>query len=164
MLLKRIHILGLENEIVRSTGSQPSTQRLFGLATKGNAVEFAENLLIEQMSQKLFEITEKINRYVPKLPTPPLAGGIESKFIKPALEFVKAICHVLSLDPALEDIIASLKRSMLKLIGVGEFSEEAMWKDPSVSYVLPGVICKTCNHCRDVDLGKDSYKNIEDDE
>lgn len=111
-----------------------------------------------------FRITEKINRKLPKLPVPPLAGGIEGTTIRPALEFVKAICHVLSLDPSIDDTVASLKRSMLKLIGVGEFSEKAIWRDPSVSYVLPGVICKTCNHCRDVDLGKDSYKHIDENE
>lgn len=83
--------------------------------------------------------------------------------IKPALEFVKSICHVLSLDPSIEDTVSSLRRSMLKLIGVGEFSEEAVWRDLSVSYVLPGLICKNCNHCRDVDLDKDHHQNVQDD-
>lgn len=91
---------------------------------------------------------------------PQLYDGKTSKMIKPALEFVKAICHVLSLDPAVEDTVSSLRRSMLKLINVGEFSEEAVWRDLSVSYVLPGVICKNCNHCRDVDLGKDYHQHV----
>lgn len=97
------------------------------------------------------------------MPLSQFSDGKSIKMIKPALEFVKAICHVLSLDPSVEDTVGSLRRSMLKLIGVGEFSEEAVWRDPSVSYVLPGVICKSCNHCRDVDLGKDHHQNMEND-
>lgn len=33
-----------------------------------------------------------------------------------------------------------MKRDLLKLIGVGEFSNEALWQDPSLSYILPEVI------------------------
>lgn len=98
------------------------------------------------------------------MPMPALAGGIPGNTMRPALEFVKAICQILGLDPALEDTIYSLKRNMLRLIGVGEFSELAIWKDPSVSYVLPSFICKACNHCRDIDLGRDSYVKMDDNE
>lgn len=45
------------------------------------------------------------------------------------------------------------------LAGVGEFSDKAVWKDTSVSYVIPQVICKACNHCRDIDLGRDQYRS-----
>lgn len=42
---------------------------------------------------------------------------------------------------------------------MGEFSDKAEWKDTSVSYVIPQVICKACNHCRDIDLGRDQYRS-----
>ena len=32
-----------------------------------------------------------------------------------------------------------MKRDLLKLIGVGEFSEEAQFADPCLSYVVPEV-------------------------
>lgn len=51
---------------------------------------------------------------------------------------------------------------MLRLIGFGEFSDKAVWKDPIQSYVLNEVICKACNHCRDVDLIKDKDKALKD--
>lgn len=42
---------------------------------------------------------------------------------------------------------------------MGEFSDKAVWKDSTVSYVIPQLICKACNHCRDVDLGRDPYRS-----
>lgn len=44
---------------------------------------------------------------------------------------------------------------MLRLMGVGEFSNLAVWKDTSDTYILNEVICQACNHCRDIDLCKD---------
>lgn len=48
-----------------------------------------------------------------------------------------------------------LTRDLLRLVDVGEFSEEAQFRDPCRSYVLPEVICHNCNFCRDLDLCKD---------
>lgn len=44
-------------------------------------------------------------------------------------------------------------------LGVGEYSEKAVWNDTTVSYVIPQIICKACNHCRDIDLGRDQYRS-----
>lgn len=35
--------------------------------------------------------------------------------------------------------VNKMKRDLLKLIGVGEFSDEAVWKDPCLSYVITEV-------------------------
>lgn len=35
----------------------------------------------------------------------------------PALEFVKAICHVLNLDPAVQEAVQTLKSNLLRLVG-----------------------------------------------
>lgn len=45
---------------------------------------------------------------------------------------------------------------MLRLVGLGEFSDLATWKDTVQTYVLNEVICKACNQCRDIDLCKDT--------
>lgn len=76
----------------------------------------------------------------------------------PALEFIKSICHILSLDPSIREAVDKLKSHLLRLISVGEFSQQAIWKDNSISYVIPQLICKACNNCRDVDLGRDSFR------
>lgn len=115
-----------------------------------------------------FSITERINIRLPSK---------ENSGESAALNFVKAICHVLSLDPAVEETVYHLKGNLLRLLGkqtgfcyqhknnvlcsstgVGEFSDKAVFKDTTVSYVVPQIICRACNHCRDLDLGRDYHK------
>ncbi len=69
-------------------------------------------------------------------PRPP---GQHLRPTHPALEFVKSLTRVLQLDSAIEREAAKLKRDLLRLVGVGEFSERAQWADPCVSFVLPEV-------------------------
>lgn len=57
--------------------------------------------------------------------------------------------------------MCKLRRDLLKLLNISEFSPEAEWHDPCVSYVLPEVICRACNHCRNIDLCKDPHIAIE---
>ncbi|CAB0010464.1 unnamed protein product [Nesidiocoris tenuis] len=70
---------------------------------------------------------------------------------------------VLSLDSSVEEEVMSLRRNLLRLIDVGEFSDAAEWSDPCPSVVLPEVICRSCNHCRDIDLCKDSFRSVDND-
>ena len=65
-----------------------------------------------------------------------------SRLTHPALEFVKALCRVLSLDTAIEAQVTKLRRNLLKLIGVGSFSSIAEWRDPCISFTLPEVRLK----------------------
>jgi len=80
----------------------------------------------------------------------------------PALEFIKALCKILTIDPTVAEELDSLRKNMLRLVGVGEFSEKAVWKDTSKSYILTEMICQACNHCRDVDLLKDKHRAMKD--
>lgn len=48
-----------------------------------------------------------------------------------------------------------LKSNLLRLISVNEYSNAADWQDMTKSYILPQVICKVCNNCRDIDLARD---------
>jgi DNA polymerase epsilon subunit 1 len=66
--------------------------------------------------------------------------GSHLSLTNPALEFVKALCKVLSLDSAITDEVNKLRRNLLKLINVGEFSDDAEWKDPCISFILPEVL------------------------
>lgn len=43
-------------------------------------------------------------------------------------------------------------------LDIGEYSDESIFKDNTVSYVISQLICKVCNHCRDVDLGRDPHR------
>lgn len=80
----------------------------------------------------------------------------------PAIEFIKALCKILAIDPTVTDELDSLRKNMLRLVGVGEFSENAIWKDTEKSYILTEMICQACNHCRDVDLLKDKHRVMKD--
>ncbi|KAL1514239.1 hypothetical protein ABEB36_003526 [Hypothenemus hampei] len=124
--------------------SQPS----FGLAVHEDVTEYAKELLAGEISQNLFKMTEKVHNMLK-----PAEDGTSA-----ALGFVKAVCHVLGLDPVVEEVIDHLKSNLLRLIGVGEFSDKAVWMDTTVSYVVPQIICRKCNHCRDIDLGRDPYR------
>lgn len=138
--------------------------------------------ITEKIHKKLPSQPYDENSLFPQLP------GAYLKLINPALEFVKAVCkviyflnsigililvrsinwftfcwfQVLSLDTSVADEVGILRRNLLRLIKVGNFSDLAEWKDPCISFNLPEVICKSCNHCRDIDLCKDNYKAEEE--
>ncbi|ENN78133.1 hypothetical protein HUJ04_004474 [Dendroctonus ponderosae] len=124
--------------------SQPS----FGLANHEDVVDYAKELLSGEISQNLFKITETVNRVLKRA-----ADGTSA-----ALGFVNSVCHILGLDPAVEEVVDHLKSNLLRLVGIGEFSAKATWADTTISYIVPQIICRKCNHCRDIDLGRDPYR------
>ncbi|XP_051165586.1 DNA polymerase epsilon catalytic subunit 1 [Leptopilina boulardi] len=150
----------------QSVSSQSFTQRL-GLADLENTAQFAKALITGEMSQKLFQLVQKIHKKLPeKVLMPeecPHLGTIVSgkRIIKPAVEVTKAVCEVLSLDKEVTEEISNLKENLLKLVNVSVYSDEAEWRDPSVSFTLPEVICQGCNHTRDIDLSRDNFRAFE---
>jgi DNA polymerase epsilon subunit 1 len=80
----------------------------------------------------------------------------------PATDFIKALCKILEVDPTVTDELDSLRKNMLRLVGLGEFSDKAIWKEIGKSYILTEIICQACNHCRDVDLMKDKHRAMKD--
>lgn len=70
----------------------------------------------------------------------------------PALAFVRALTQLMGLDAKVADDVALLKRRLLKVLHVGEFSAEAEFREPCLSFTLRDVICSFCNDCRDLDL------------
>ena len=72
-----------------------------------------------------------------------------------ALQFVKYISKILSLDAVLATEVAGLRRTLLTQLNVKEFNAQSEFEDPSVSYILSDVICTHCNTCKDVDLLRD---------
>ncbi|EFN67414.1 DNA polymerase epsilon catalytic subunit A [Camponotus floridanus] len=138
-----------------------------GLGALENTAEYAKKLISGEMSQKLFKITQKIHRNLPEKTLtleeyPNLdMNGKESTKINPALELIKAVCKILSLDKEVEHEVYNLKTNLLRLIGVGSHSDNVEWKEPCISLVLPEIICKACNHTRDVDLCRDQQYTIE---
>jgi len=132
--------------------------------------EFCRELVGGELSQRLFGVVEKLNRKFPLVKGreeeeesifPSLPGSHLTPTF-PALEFVKAVCKVLSLDPSTEEEVRKMRRNLLKLINVGEFDQVAEWVDPCTSFLLAEVICRACNHCRDIDLCRDLHRGEKD--
>jgi len=154
---------------IKRKSSQSQSQAKQVAAAAGNTlqgyVDFAQGLISGELAQKLYFITQKISKKGTntheddRLEIQILMASKEQSI--PALEFVKSICKVLSLDTNVTEQVNKLRRDLLKLLNVGEFSAQALWKDPCVSYVLPEVICRACNHCRNIDLCKDPHKSTE---
>eukprot|EP00640_Fibrocapsa_japonica_P005019 CAMPEP_0113949516 /NCGR_PEP_ID=MMETSP1339-20121228/76025_1 /TAXON_ID=94617 /ORGANISM="Fibrocapsa japonica" /LENGTH=202 /DNA_ID=CAMNT_0000956999 /DNA_START=49 /DNA_END=657 /DNA_ORIENTATION=- /assembly_acc=CAM_ASM_000762 len=84
----------------------------------------------------------------------PRLPGSHLDLKSPGLEFVKAVCHVLSLDPVVELEVQVLRRSLLAQVGVREFAPEAQFVDPCQSVTLPDVVCAFCSTCTTLDLAR----------
>lgn len=85
----------------------------------------------------------------------PVLAGSHLKLTNPTLELVKYLCQILSLSKKRNMEVRMLRRDLLKLFGIKEFSEEGMFKNPSTTLVIPEIICDTCYQIRDIDVCKD---------
>ena len=67
--------------------------------------KYSQELISGELSQRLFAITQKLHKKLPEeigthqKSVFPVLPGSYLKLTNPALEFVKALCHVLNLDP-----------------------------------------------------------------
>uniref|UniRef100_A0A3P9H1R7 DNA polymerase epsilon catalytic subunit n=1 Tax=Oryzias latipes TaxID=8090 RepID=A0A3P9H1R7_ORYLA len=148
--------------VKRRGGSQASQQALGDLTALPGMISFSQEYVASELTQNIFTITQKIQKKVAGTRNVtqtsemfPVLPGSHLPLNNPALEFVKYVCQVLSLDTNIVNQVNKLKRDLLRLVDVGEFSDEAQFRDPCNSYILPEVICHHCNFCRDLDLCKD---------
>ncbi|CAM9478652.1 unnamed protein product [Pylaiella littoralis] len=127
--------------------------------------DFLKDLVSMTLTDKVLETVPAIKKYSGSGPDAfPNKPGASRQLTNPALEFIKSLCHVLSLDPTVTDEVETLRKQALAEVGVRQFSAEGLYRDPCVSFVLPDVICSFCNLCRDLDLCRDSRLMDEDEE
>ena len=67
---------------------------------------------------------------------------IQEDLGSPALAFVRTLCALLALDARCTDAVSILRRQLLKLLKVREFSEAADFKEACLALTLPDVICR----------------------
>ncbi|KAJ3067846.1 DNA polymerase epsilon catalytic subunit [Podochytrium sp. JEL0797] len=139
-------------------GDDPDTQA----KATGTAVDltvFLQELVGVHMKRKMFTLIPTVERRVCPNTAPdhqfPDLPGSHLDFKNPALEFVKTLVAVLELDKSIERNVRVLKRDSLTLLGIKEFSEEAVFVNPCEPFRLPQVICEYCNLTRDMDLTRD---------
>ncbi|KAK4703165.1 DNA polymerase epsilon subunit 1, partial [Phenoliferia sp. Uapishka_3] len=121
--------------------------------TKLDEVEMARICISQTLTRLLLKIvTDTIERvdtakddsdfHFPDLP------GSYLKPTKVVLEFIKTTCAVLALAKEVGAEVLVLKRNLLDLIGVREFSAEAAFRNPCLPFKVPMVVCKVCNTAR----------------
>lgn len=73
----------------------------------------------------------------------------------PVLELVKTIMQVLSLDKSINLEVRLLRKDLLALFEVREFSSEGQFINPSTSLKVAQLVCTECSMVRDLDLCRD---------
>lgn len=86
----------------------------------------------------------------------PQLPGSHLKMQNPTLQLVKSIMQVLSLDRAISLEARMLRKDLLNLFDIREFSAEATFANPSATLVVRGVICDECTSSCDLDLCRDA--------
>ncbi|RMZ79073.1 hypothetical protein DV737_g3563, partial [Chaetothyriales sp. CBS 132003] len=74
---------------------------------------------------------------------------------EPVLELVKQLMQIISLSKPLQLEARLLRKDLLALFDVREFSDEGRFVNPSASLRLEGVVCDSCTMVRDIDLCRD---------
>ncbi|XP_055381319.1 DNA polymerase epsilon catalytic subunit 1 isoform X2 [Condylostylus longicornis] len=129
---------------------QEKFEKLITLYMQSLALKHDSKEAIKDISHYAYDFIQKLHKNYAK--------GKES----PGLELARLLSKILAIDKTIEEPVNELRRNMLRLVGVGEFSDIGDWKDPCDTYVLNEVICKACNHCRDLDLCKDKHRAMKD--
>ncbi|KAJ3212107.1 DNA polymerase epsilon catalytic subunit [Dinochytrium kinnereticum] len=75
-----------------------------------------------------------------------------------ALNFIKVICAVLELKVLAAREMRGLRRDLLNVIGMREFSEATKFENPFQSFVLARTVCSYCSLVHDLDLSKSNER------
>jgi len=115
-----------------------------------------------RMTEKLLKVTKHIYGEIGSMEVedhqfPLLAGSYLTKqeLGTPALAFVKLVSHFYGLDKAHAEAVTTLRRQLLRLIHVKEFSTEATFRAPAKSLLVHDVFCKGCLDVSDCDVCMD---------
>ncbi|KZS89156.1 DUF1744-domain-containing protein [Sistotremastrum niveocremeum HHB9708] len=135
-------------------------------AAKIKELEVSQAFIAERLTRKLLSMVSKVIHEHqaaimnnPTLPTEhrfPILPGSHINMEDPAFEFVKFVCAAFS--PASKDYgneLGILRRNLLEIVGVKEFNDAAIFKNPCEPFKLPMVICQFCDHVRDFDFCRD---------
>ena len=125
-----------------------------------------KDLISKSISKPLKrQIVALISRYRSELAHPDLSSDhifpilpgshLDLGRTSPVLQLVKSIMHVFSLDKSLEFEVRLLRKDLLSLFEIREFSSEARFLNPSSSLRLEQVICENCTMSRDLELCRD---------
>ncbi|KAI9707557.1 MAG: DNA polymerase epsilon catalytic subunit [Candelina mexicana] len=85
----------------------------------------------------------------------PVLPGSYNEDTNPVLQLVKSLMQVLSLDKTITLEARLLRKELLALFEIREFSQEAHFANPSESLRFQQLVCDHCAMARDLDLCRD---------
>jgi DNA polymerase epsilon subunit 1 len=142
-----------------------STIRLTQLPNKPQEADGDTQIILNKTFEKPMKkvIVALINQQKRELMHPELAEDYSFPFLpgshltlrNPILELVKSIMQVLSLDKNITLEARLLRKELLTLFEIREFSKEGTFTNPSESLKLLQVSCDSCTMTRDLDLCRD---------
>ncbi|EPQ51216.1 DUF1744-domain-containing protein [Gloeophyllum trabeum ATCC 11539] len=86
----------------------------------------------------------------------PVLPGAHLAMTNPPLEFVKFVCAVFHLAKDYQVEMGLLRRNLLELVGVREFADDAVFRNPCEPLRLTNVPCRHCDALRDFDFCRDT--------
>lgn len=129
---------------------------------KENAVlaQFISKQLTRKMLRDVTEITSMLQAASSADEYPdewvfPLLPGSHLTMTKPLLEYIKFACAVFRLTRGFSTELGVLEKNLLTHIGVKQFSEEAVFRNPCEPFILRMVVCRICSTSRDFDFCRD---------
>ncbi|KAJ8327871.1 DNA polymerase epsilon catalytic subunit [Batrachochytrium dendrobatidis] len=167
-----------QHEFMRLVTEYLDSVRVCHATTRSALVEHVSKLLQTTFKRQLMTVVREFSKTVTKKSISPAStngksestwdnGSYNRTFKDANLEFVKLISAVLGLDEQLEPQVRALKRDLLSILGVTQFSKSAVFAPAQERLVLHQVICEFCSFCRDLDLTRDCdfhvLEDIEDD-
>jgi len=146
---------------VLQNGTPDSTQRDTG---KAKEVELIQEFISRRLTRKLLKSVRNVQeRHREAIMDEELMGEFEFPVLpgshrhlaNPVLEFVKFICATFALAKEFHVEVGLLKRNLLEIVGVREFANEAVFRNPCEPLNLSHVPCRHCDALRDFDFCRD---------
>jgi DNA polymerase epsilon subunit 1 len=121
--------------------------------TKQEAINAATHFVSQTLTRQLLKVvTLLVDQYSDRDQKEdfkfPILPGSHLKLKNPILEFIKTTCAILGLAKEVHGEVLVLKRNLLDLINVREFSGDAVFKNPGIGFKVPMVVCRNCNTVR----------------
>ncbi|GBG32491.1 DNA polymerase epsilon catalytic subunit A [Hondaea fermentalgiana] len=118
--------------------------------------DFVTKLLKNEVVAELLRLIPRITMSGLGAESFPKLAGSHLVYKDPALEFVKTLCVVLSLEGQVHHQVQTAKKQLLRLLHVREFAPEAQFHNPSLTIHMRDVVCSHCNAAVDFDLCRDT--------
>ncbi|OAR00754.1 hypothetical protein LLEC1_05733 [Akanthomyces lecanii] len=160
-----IEFIQLMHSLKRQATNDPaSTPRLTQLPNRNIEKEEGQIILGKSYEKPLKKaISGLVAQQKRELLHPELAGDysfpdLPGSHLRPRnaiLELVKSLMQILSLDKNITLEARLLRKELLALFEVREFSKEGTFANPSESLKLPQLSCDSCTMARDLDLCRD---------